>query len=282
MAGVLYRSGRVHHPTNGAPLPATAAPAAFLADLAGSLRLFSRLPVPRLGPEDDPARLPDFRRAGAVLPLAGLIIALPAAAILALAVALGLPPLAAGALSVAAAFLITGGLHEDGLADTADGYAAGGTPERRLAIMRDSRVGAHGAGALAVAMMLRAALASGLAAAGAWPAGLALLAAGAVSRTAIVALWHLTPPARSDGLSVTAGRPERSATLVALALGLAAALLALPAAGTVGVTAGIALAALAVLALRQWCRRALGGQTGDVLGATQQFGEIAFLTGLLI
>lgn len=263
-------------------MPRRAPVATLLADLAGLLRLFSRLPVPRLGPADDPAALPDFRRAAAVMPLAGVIIGLPAAGVFALAIAAGVPPLAAGALTVATAFLSTGGLHEDGLADTADGYAAGGSAERRLAIMRDSRVGAHGAGALAVTVLLRAALLSGLVASGAVAAALAVLAAAAVSRTAVVALWHATPPARNDGLSVGAGRPRRRATAVAVALGLLAALLAVPAAGAMGAAGGLAAAAGAAILVSRWCRKALGGQTGDVLGATQQLSEVAFLCGLFI
>jgi adenosylcobinamide-GDP ribazoletransferase len=72
------------------------------------------------------------------------------------AAAVGLPPFVAGVLAVAATLLVTGALHEDGLADTADGFGAGVTRERKLEIMRDSRIGTYGVAALVLSILLRA------------------------------------------------------------------------------------------------------------------------------
>jgi len=120
----------------------------LLPDLAACLRFYSRLPVPRLHGEGDIHAAPDFRTAPRMLPLAGLILALPAALTLLAARGLGLGPFLAAALALTVMVLVTGALHEDGLADLADG-CGGATRERRLEIMRDSRLGSYGAIALA-------------------------------------------------------------------------------------------------------------------------------------
>ncbi len=126
-----------------------------LYDLAGCLRFYSRLPVPQLPGEPDPHRSPDFTTLPRMLPLAGLILALPAALVLAAGWAVGLGPFLAATLAVAVAVVATGALHEDGLADVADGFGGGATRERRLEIMRDSRIGAYGGAALVLALALR-------------------------------------------------------------------------------------------------------------------------------
>ncbi len=214
--------------------------------------------------------------------MAGALIAIPAAVVAAGLSLTGLPTLMAGGIVVAALVAVTGGLHEDGLADMADGLGAGGAPERRLTVMKDSRIGATGAATLALVLLMRAAGIGALLSAGPAPAAMALLAAGAVSRTPMIWVWHLLPPARADGLSAAAGQPSRRAALIGAGTGLLIALLALPAAGVAGVAGGLLLAAGAGAVAGFSARRTLGGQTGDVLGATQQFAEVAFLAGLLI
>ena len=126
-----------------------------LYDLAGCLRFYSRLPVPQLPGEPDPHRSPDFTRLPRMLPLAGLILALPAALVLATAWSIGLGPFLAATLAVATLVVASGALHEDGFADVADGFGGGTTPERRLEIMKDSRIGAYGGVALMLSLALR-------------------------------------------------------------------------------------------------------------------------------
>ncbi|MBD8904657.1 adenosylcobinamide-GDP ribazoletransferase, partial [Methylobacterium bullatum] len=164
-------------------------------DLAACLRFYSRLPVPRLPGEGDPHRLPDFRTLPRMLPLAGLILALPSALILLVAWALDLGPFLAATLALAVGTLVTGALHEDGLADVADGFGGGATRERRIEIMRDSRIGAYGGVALVLTLALRiGALATLLDRTGSL-AALALVLAASLSRSAALAPMVLLGPA---------------------------------------------------------------------------------------
>ncbi|HUG61478.1 MAG TPA: adenosylcobinamide-GDP ribazoletransferase, partial [Methylomirabilota bacterium] len=228
------------------------------ADLGGALRFFSRVPVPALSPADDPAGMPRFETGAWAAPVAGAILALPAALLAALLGLTALPALAAGALVAAVSVLATGGLHEDGLADTADGLGGGHDRERRLAIMKDSRIGVFGAAALALSLIARSALLGALVAAGPLAAAGAVIAAATVSRSAMVVVWNRLPAARSDGLSVAAGRPAAGAAMAAVVVGGLAALLAGPAAGFAGVLLAVALSALAAAAMAGVARRAIG------------------------
>lgn len=181
-------------------------------------------------------------------------------------------PLPAAVLAVAAGAVFTGAFHEDGLADLADSLG-GYTRERRLEIMHDSRVGTFGVLALIVAFSLKAvSLASFRGSDGL----LALVLAHAVGRAAAVGALLSVPPARGEGLGsgYAAGVDRRAAwalvliTFAALAEGGPAG--AVAAGLTVVGAAGVALLA----------RRAVGGTTGDVLGAIEQVAEIAVLVGL--
>jgi len=163
-------------------------------------------------------------------------------------------------------------LHEDGLADTADGFGGGRDRAAKLAIMRDSRVGTYGVAALVFSIGLRVATLHAIG--DPIHAGLALVAAHAASRGFLgLAMWRLDP-AREDGLGAAAGRPGTGAALTAVLLGAVIAICCLgPVRGIVALAlAGVAVAAMAVLARRQ-----IGGYTGDVLGAFQQIGEIVML-----
>ena len=183
-----------------------------------------------------------------------------------------LPVLPAALLAVLAGVALTGALHEDGLADFADGLGARGDRAARLAVMRDSRTGAFGALALGFSVLLRAAA---LAAAPGGLAGLgALVAAGALSRAAMPAAMQVMGPARTDGLGASAGLPDASVAAAAVVLGLLAAIAGLGFGGALA-AALAALAATAVIVAL--ARRTLGGFTGDVLGAVAQLVEIAVL-----
>jgi adenosylcobinamide-GDP ribazoletransferase len=212
-------------------------------------------------------------RAAPWFPLAGALVGGVAAAVVAAAAAAGLAAPVAGALAIAAAIVVTRGLHEDGLADTADGLGVHGTRERRLAAMRDSAVGAHGALAIAGALLLAALALAGLDAA---DAARALIAAHVLARTAMIVAAAVLPAARSGGLGGGLVVTASSAVLTA-ALGAAGVLLACgPGDGAVALGAGTAVlvAALAVQA------RTFGGRTGDTLGATGKLVEIAVLVAL--
>jgi adenosylcobinamide-GDP ribazoletransferase len=184
----------------------------------------------------------------------------------------GLPVGPAALLAVAAGIAITGALHEDGLADTADGFGGGRTREDKLAIMRDSRHGTYGNLAIVLSVGLRAAA---IAAIGD-PifVGLALIAAHAASRGVLPPAMRGLKPARTDGLGAAAGRPSRAVALAAAVLGAALALATLgPGTGAAALLLGGGAVAIAAML----ARRQIGGYTGDVLGFFQQIGEIVML-----
>jgi adenosylcobinamide-GDP ribazoletransferase len=251
-------------PTGGAP----AWLVAWWVDVTTALTFLTRLPLPL--PEPD--RPPDLARATRAMPLAGAAIGLGGAAVYGLSAALGLTPAIAGLLAVAATILLTGALHEDGLADSADGLFANAEPARRLEIMRDSRTGAYGVLALILSVGLRATALAAIAAPG--PAAAALIAAHALARALPPAVMAWAPLARDDGLAAAAGPAETEHAWTALGLGAAIALLLL------GFGAGLAAwiaAGLAGFAMIRLARARIGGYTGDVLGAIEQLGEIAVL-----
>jgi adenosylcobinamide-GDP ribazoletransferase len=238
-------------------------PAAELRGLAGAVAFLTRVPVGRWV-ELDAA---DVARGGALFPLVGAGIG---AAVGGITQALSGPltPLLAALVGLAAGAVLTGVLHLDGLADTADAFGAS-TRERALEIMRDHAVGAYGAVALVLDL-------------GAKAAALAVLAdrhevlryavcAAAAARAVPVVLSACLPYARAEGgtgsVLGAAGR-VRALVAVALAVGICVVLDApyvLAAAGAAAVVAGLA------------ARRALGGVTGDVLGAAAEVAEVAAL-----
>jgi adenosylcobinamide-GDP ribazoletransferase len=248
------------------------------AAIAGCLRFLARVPVPVLGPLDDPARLPDLCRDAWAMPVAGAVIGLVGAVALWLTAWLGLPALPAAAVAVAVGVTVTGALHEDGLADTADGLAAGGSQERRLAVMRDSHIGAAGAAALVLSLILRVSALAAIAEVSPIVAAAALVAANAVSRAAALAPLALLPPARADGIAVAAGRPTgRGLAAAAITATVLALLIGGAETGVAATLAGLAGAALAVWLLLRLMRATLGGGTGDVAGAAEQAAASAFL-----
>ncbi|MCB5176240.1 adenosylcobinamide-GDP ribazoletransferase [Microvirga lenta] len=254
-----------------------------LADLASCLRFYSRLPVPALPWEQDPHALPDFPRITRLVPLAGLVLGILPAAVLAGALLLDLGPWLAAALSVAAMTVTTGAFHEDGFADTADSFG-GATRERRLAIMRDSLIGSFGASGLVLVFALRigalAELVSRVDTAGACTA---VLIAAALSRTAGLTPLVLLPPARLDGASHAVGQPTRDTFWRAAALAgvIAVVLGTLSGLDPSGIGLMLILSAASGWALTRLAARHIQGQTGDIAGAAQQVAEIAALIGLL-
>src|SRR5208283_956021 len=250
---------------------------ALAKDGALCLRFYTRLDWGG-APEVEMAGFAEALRA---LPLAGASIGGIGALALALSRALGLAPLAAATVAVAAIVAVTGGLHEDGLADVADGFGGGGTPARKLEIMRDSRLGSYGGLALGLSLLLRVFAVAALAEQSTLLAAAAMIATGALSRTAGLAPLLVLSPARPEGLGAAVPRPSSRALLLAAAL---AALLSL-APALCGASLGLILladlaACLAAILTARLADRQIGGYTGDVLGAAQQAAEIAALLAL--
>lgn len=231
---------------------------------------FSRLPVAGF-----PYQPRDWHWAPAHLPLVGAVVGAASAGVFALALALGLPPLVTAALAIGASAGLTGALHEDGLADSADGLGGGQTRERVLAIMKDSRIGSYGTLALLLVTLLRGGAIAALPP-GAW---FALVHVHVWARVGPV--WLLCvepyvndrPDAKSQGFFET--RPVH--VLTAFAWAAAAAGLAVGL-GWLAWPAALASALLPLLVtglLRGVFRRRVGGVTGDLLGAAEQLGEVA-------
>ena len=241
----------------------------ILTDLRLALALLTRLPLPHL---PDGAFAHQARAVWAY-PLAGAVTGAIACACAALALWLGLSPALAAGLAIAAQIITTGAMHEDGLADMVDGVWGGWTRDRRLEIMKDSQIGTYGVLALILSLGLR------------WQAlilllplsPLVLIATGAFSRAGLPALMAALPHARDSGLSHSVGRPAIWPVWVALALGLGVALIALGPFVLLPVVLGSGAAGL----VGTVARAKLGGQTGDVLGATQQMVELILLLTLV-
>lgn len=248
------------------------------------LRFWSRLPVPLLPGESDGHGIPDFREVPRALPFAALVIA-PAALVALGAGLAGLSGFIVAALALTTLALTTGAFHEDGLADTADGLFGGHTVERRLEIMKDSRIGSYGALALGLSLLLRASLiAMILDRSGAWAAAATVLVAAPWSRAEGLFMLATQPAARNSGAAAAVGQPTVLTARIALGLslflatgiGLAAQL------PIAGLLIGFALAHGAAAVLSRMARRLIGGQTGDILGAAQQLAEIAIYLGLAL
>jgi adenosylcobinamide-GDP ribazoletransferase len=252
-------------------------------DLVDALRFFSRLPTPSGGAASGAGAGLELKRFSWACPIAGALIGAVGAAAFGLAALLGLPPFLRAAFAVATLVLATGALHEDGLADLADGFGGGQTREAKLAIMRDSRIGVYGTLALVLSLMLRVGALAALARGGFAVAAASLILSGAVSRAGALFPLALLPPARADGAGAAAGRLEANDLIAAgFAVVCVAFLAGLVALGVTRALFACVLAAAAAWGVSALARRQIGGQTGDVAGAAQQAAEIACLTALLI
>ncbi len=236
-------------------------------ELKASLVFSTRLPLLRATPVAGA-----LAEAAWAFPVAGLLIGFIGAAVYGFVHRMGLPPWLAAAVSVAATLLVTGCLHEDGLADTVDGFGGGKTREQKLDIMRDSHSGAYSVCALIMTLLFRVSALASIATTA--PVGWALLASHGGGRAAMVMLMFLLPPARADGLSFAAGRPSGSSVAAAAVLGFL--ILAICLGPWRGIAALFLL--LIVIAGMTWLSsEQIEGQTGDVLGAIEQVSEIAIL-----
>ncbi|NQV57652.1 MAG: adenosylcobinamide-GDP ribazoletransferase [Rhodospirillales bacterium] len=244
----------------------------WMDDLRLGFSFLTRLPVPGSWGTDEAAGKFSLAQASRFFGIVGLVVGIIGAAVLLLGAWAGLPHLAASILALGAIALVTGGLHEDGLADTADGIGGASSRERRLEIMSDSRIGTYGVLALIFVIGLKAAALSSMTSAS--EAAITLFAAAAASRGFLPLFMHYLPAAKADGMSSAAGKPEfnhagLSAAIVVVALFIAFGFwLSLGALIAAAIVSGV---------LAMWALRALGGQTGDVLGAIQQVIEVTLI-----
>jgi len=239
-------------------------------DIKSAVGLLTRLPM-HVGTDRTTQR---GAKAVWAFPLAGLAVALIASACAVLGAFLGLPAAGIAGLILTVQAIVTGAMHEDGLADCADGFWGGWDRARRLEIMKDSQIGTYGVLALGLSLLLRwSALVVLIETGGVVPA---LIASAMLSRAAMTGPMIALPFARRNGLSRSVGKPPLQAVWIALAIAV----------GTTLVLTGMdvillcLLAAMVTMACTALARVKIGGQTGDVLGATQQTVEITLLLAL--
>lgn len=241
-------------------------------DIAVAIALLTRLPVPGA---------PDYARGAAAAwayPLAGLPVAALAGGAGIVTSYVGLPAPFSALIVLGFLIVLTGAIHEDGLADTADGLWGGWDREKRLQIMKDSHIGTYGVVAIFLFLTWRYAAILMLYDKSPILGFSAVLAAALLSRACMPVLMALLPHARNSGLSHRVGRASRrtAALGVLVAGGLAFAVMGQT------VAPALVLAAMTTLLVGLVARRKIGGQTGDILGASQQLAEIGVLTILLI
>jgi adenosylcobinamide-GDP ribazoletransferase len=253
-------------------------PDTIVRDTMRSLGFLSRLPVPAKWFMNDDTTLSNTCRA---FPLAGALITLPAIAVLIMSNFLDLPPLLSALLAVITLIITCGALHEDGIADVADGFYGGKSKEHRLEIMKDSRIGTYGALALIISFTIRTVAIAAILQASLVSAALAIIAAAAISRGALVWHWSELESARPGGISDQAGTPSEDAATFALTSALGIGFIcSLIARGLTPVIIAFILTIIVTNGFKRLASGKIGGQTGDTLGASAVLAEIAFLTGL--
>ncbi len=243
-----------------------------LAELAAAFALLTRLPVHRLAL----LRVTVPSKAVWAYPVVGAAVGAIGGAVYWITHSLSCPPALAAICALVAMILGTGALHEDGLADFADGLA-GDTKELSLAIMRDHEIGTYGVLALMLSLAMRATAITLIAEPRAVMA--ALIAADAASRLSAVLIMAALPPARRDGMSASVGSPTAGLAAIALGVTFVIAWLLVP--------FGVALlpilsAIVSAIVLGRVALNRLGGQTGDVLGASSQICECLALIVLVV
>jgi adenosylcobinamide-GDP ribazoletransferase len=245
-------------------------------EFLNALRFLTIVPVP----SSDAASAPDWlSRCAKYFPVVGIGVGLASAVVLVLAGRIW-GPVVASLLAVAASIAVTGALHEDGLADTADGLGGGSSVEKRLAIMKDSRIGTYGTLALAFSLSLRV---TALADMPPWTAAAALVSAHAAARVTPAFAMNALPYAgdvaamKVSYIDASVSAHDRRFALVVVLC----ALLPLAFVSIWSVISGLLLGATLAASVALWARQRINGYTGDVLGAIEQMFEIGFLLGVV-
>ncbi len=235
-------------------------------DIPAAFSLLTRIPIP----VDHQVAGERAAIATWAYPLVGAVLGLIAGIIGSLLHWFGAPAPMAAIAALGTLALLTGGMHEDGLADCADGIGGAFDIERRLEIMKDSRIGAYGALALVLFLLARFSSMESLICTSFIPA---LIAVGAASRLPVVLAMYAMPNARDGGLSAGVGKPPETSLCIAIVITLLTCFVFI---GWSGIFVfGWAMIAATIMALI--AMRTLGGKTGDVLGALQQWAELGAL-----
>ncbi len=210
-----------------------------------------------------------------VYPLIGALVGGVVAGVFYIGIIVGLHPAAAAWLAIFMQIWLTGGLHEDGLADTADGMAFGRNATQKLDIMRDSRIGSYGVLALIAVIGLRASLIGQLEAI--YTNCSIIICAAILSRISIGVLMFTTHRARAEGMASLAGAPSAINLVMSIAIGLGICAFLLP---FYVVAAGFFTMIAVSSYVRYIAKQQFNGITGDVLGCNQQISEVFVMIAL--
>lgn len=248
----------------------------YLQKLARSIGFLSRLPVPKSFFDTDNGSLSET---SGMFAIAGVIIALPIAAIAALLHEFGIDKMLVAVLVLAAQTFITGALHEDGLSDCVDGFWGARDKERILEIMRDSRLGAYGTLALIFSIILKfSALTAVMDHVSSVQLFILIIITSGVSRGIMVWHWRALPPAREDGVAKHVGIPTSQALGENLIIsGILLALTILVGYSILNIVFAIPITILSVYLFTRLVNKKINGHTGDTIGASQQISEAALL-----
>lgn len=254
----------------------------FTAQIRLAVAFLTRLPVERTADEEDAlfepeTTPPDLASAMWLFPLVGFGIGGVGALALGILAWVGVPAPVAATLAIGLLIWFTGALHEDGLSDIADGFGGGGDRDRKLEIMRDSRLGAYGTVTLAIVVVAKIAALASIAAHDLGAAAGALIAASVWGRALVAPTMRWLEPARDDGLGASAGEPSEGDSWKGLGLAALLVLLVLVTPAGFGVITVLAAGGLGAFAVGLLALRQIGGYTGDVLGAGVIIAETAAL-----
>jgi adenosylcobinamide-GDP ribazoletransferase len=188
---------------------------------------------------------------------------------------LQLPLLIISFLTIGTLILLTGGLHEDGLADMADGFGGGSNPENKIAIMRDSQIGTYGTLILILVIAIKAAgIVTLLGQDNTLNCMVALVVSGSISRSLMVCVAYTLDHASEKGIGKFAGKPDSHTAISSIFITVITSIFLLPIMKAMIV---LTLATLTATAIGLLAKRQINGYTGDILGATQQLSEVIVL-----
>lgn len=242
-----------------------------LAQIGSAFVFLTRLPVPQALFKTG---FPPLQNTLWAFPVVGIVIGLIGAVIISFSSHMGLPALLSALLGLVVMAMLTGGLHEDGLADVADGFGSHKSAEEIARIMKDSVIGSYGTIALILIFMIRASALESLVMA---PLFVLLPASFALSRAFVLAALLSTPLSPHASLGKLLQKPEVSPCLIALMICLIPVFF-LPLGAVI---AGGLVAIIGFIILRAMALRKIGGLTGDVMGATILITETGFLIGYI-
>lgn len=235
------------------------------AEIQAAFMLLTRLPVGGFG-----SYVPGLASARWAYPLVGFVVGGITALLLTVFHFLGVPNILAAILAVAGAILCTGALHEDGLADSADGLGGGGDTARKLEIMKDSRIGSYGV--LALILVVGARIGAFADLQSSWHMAFSLISIAMLSRLVMVFYLEFLPAAREGGLGKSASESDKQQLMTAVILSAPAIIYIF-----LFVPAALVLMSAAAFGFARIAQKQIGGQTGDICGAGQQISETVAL-----